>query len=143
MPAATGALAPHILKEGSISIGATDFANIISKSKLVPSQDIVTFTGYIPEAVYQDVNTATWVWQITAVASWAAGGLAKLLHENAGMELDCVFTPNTPTGESASFTIMPTEVPFGGDQGTFNVEDMIVPVIGQPNFTDGDSSSSS
>lgn len=129
-------------RNASLSIGMTDFAGAVTSAMLKPDSKISTLTTLIPAGVYQDKDTTIWTFSLAGVADWAAGGLAKILHDNDGLHLDCVLTPKIGSGvPTATFTIIGSPVPFGGDQGSWNTfASQDFALVGVPVFDDGESS---
>lgn len=132
----------YILRNFVLTLGMADFANSATSAQLKPSSTVSTLKTLIPTGVIQDKDTTAWTFSLAGVADWAAGGLAKILNDNDGLHLDCVLTPKAGSGQpSATFTIVGSPVPFGGDQGswnTFSSQDFAV--VGVPVFDDGESS---
>lgn len=127
---------PFVIRNGSYKISTVEYNSIITKAKLVPSQDVQTLMTAAPAGIIQDVGPVVWVWQVTFGTDWTAStGLAAILNAAAitGGTLDCIMAPKL-LGPNATFTIKAKAVDFGGDVGSFNTTDAEFPVEGAPVF---------
>jgi hypothetical protein len=125
-----------VMRNATITVDATAYANQCTKARLVPDTPIQTLRTLVPDGAIQDVDSAVWSFELSMVQDWTdAQGLARALHDAAGTEVDIVLAPKTG-GVSAAFTCIAMSPPFGGDQGAFTVAEMTLPVVGQPVFTD-------
>jgi hypothetical protein len=115
-------------------VEATDYANQCTSVVLTPDQSTQTLRTMVPDGVVQDVDSAVWTCSINGVQDYkAAQGLARLLTDMAGEQLDIVFTPRKGTGNTtATVTVVAKAVPFGGEQGNFTTFDVELPCIGEP-----------
>lgn len=128
--------APYVIRNGSYKIATVEYNSIITKAKLVPSQDVQTLMTAAPAGIIQDVGPIVWTWQVTFSQDWTAStGLAAILNTAAltGGILAVVMAPKL-SGPNASFNIVSRAVDFGGDVGSFNMTDAEFPVEGQPTF---------
>jgi hypothetical protein len=126
----------YLFRDATITIDDTDYANQITKARLVPDTPIQTVRTLVPDGVIQDVDSTVWSFEITGVQSKSATtSLAAALNTAKGTQVDCVLTPSNGSGNvTASFTIVAVPVDFGGDQGAINTYDATFPVVGQPVF---------
>lgn len=127
---------PFVIRNGSYKIATVEYNSIITKAKLVPSQDVQTLMTAAPSGIIQDVGPIVWVWQVTFGTDWTATtGLADILNTAAltGGQLAVVMAPKL-LGPNATFTIVAKAVDFGGDVGSFNMTDAEFPVEGQPTW---------
>lgn len=128
----------YVMKNSTVKVGATDYANQCSRSRLVPDTPVQTRRTLVPDGVVQDVDTPSWTWEVAALQKNNTGGLAKALRDavTAGTEtLSIEFIPdNGDAKPEATFTIIPMMVPFGGDQGAWADFEAVFPVLGQPVF---------
>lgn len=132
MSAAAGA---HVIKNALVTIEGVEYANQVSKARLVPDQPVQTMRTLDPTGTVQDVDTPVWTLELTGLQINVAGGLAKALRDANGGELDVVLQPKAGTGQAtATFTIMALMPEFGGEQGNWATQDLTFPVNGQPVF---------
>jgi hypothetical protein len=133
MPAPTGAF---VYRDAHITVEAVDYANQLTKARLNPDTPIQTVRTLVPDGAVQDVDSAVWTFEVTALQINKTGGLAKALRDaTPGDELDVVLVPQAGTGNpQATFTILAIPVPFGDDQGKFATFEAAFPVIGSPVF---------
>ncbi|GAB3812095.1 hypothetical protein [Kribbella italica] len=126
----------YVLKDALFTVEATDYANQATSVMLTPEQATQTLRTLVPDGVVQDVDTATWTCAINGIQDYvAAQGLARLLTDMAGQQIDIVFEPKKG-GVSATVTVVAKAVPFGGPQGQFTTFDVELPVVGAPVFGD-------
>lgn len=129
-----------VIRNATVKIGATEYAQQFTKCRLVPSTNTVTLQTMVPEGVVQDTDTPVWTWQVTFAADWTiTTGIASVLNAAAGTDLSVVMAPKLG-GRNATFSIRAMPVDFGGDQGAFNTVDATFPVQGQPVFGTDDES---
>lgn len=134
MPAPTGA---QVFKDALITVDGVDYANQLNKARLVPDQPIQTFRTLVPDGSVTDVDSATWVFELTGLQINIAGGLAEYLRSVTGEEIEVVLQPKTGSGQpTATFTSTALDVEFGGEQGAFLPIDLTLPVKGRPTFGD-------
>lgn len=133
MPAPTGV---HVMRNATITIETVEFANSITKARLVPDTPVQTIRTLVPDGVVQDVDSTTWTFELGGVQVWAANALADILNDNAGSEVDVVLQPKVGTGQDkATFVMIAMPVEFGGEQGNFRTFDASFPVVGTPTFS--------
>lgn len=131
MTAPTGAF---VLKDALVTFDATDFANQVSKVRLVPDVTQETMKTLVPDGIISDV-TVTWTLELSGVQDWETGGFARFLNDNSGDEVTAVIAPRTGTGKrQATVTVVAQPVEFGGEQGAFNTFDVTLLVNGTPTF---------
>lgn len=133
MPAPTGAI---VYKDALITVDGTDYANQLRKGTLVPDQPIQSYKTLVPDGVVQDVDAEVWTFEIEGLQINIAGGLAFYLRGlTAGTQVACVLQPKTGVGlPKATFTAVAMKPPFGGEQGAFLTQTLVLPVIGVPTF---------
>lgn len=131
MAAPSGA---YVLRDATFTVEATDYANQCTSVVLTPEQATQTLRTMVPDGVVQDVDTAVWTCSINGVQDYkAAQGLARLLTEMAGEQIDIIFTPKNGTGNAtATVTVVAKATAFGGEQGTFTTFSVELPVVGAP-----------
>lgn len=132
MPAPTGA---QVYRDALITVDGVDYANQLSKARLVPDQPIQTYRTLVPDGVVQDVDSVVWTFELTGLQINIAGGLAAYLRTNSGLTVAVVLQPKTGVGlPTASFSAIALMPEFGGEQGAFQTIDMTLPVSGGVTF---------
>ncbi|MEU5939406.1 hypothetical protein ABZ807_09465 [Micromonospora sp. NPDC047548] len=132
MPAAVGA---HVYKNALVTIATIQYANQVTKARLVPDQPVQTLRTLVPDGVLQDVDSPVWTFELAGLQINVTGGLAKALRDANGGELEVILQPKVGTAQAtATFTIVALMPEFGGEQGNWLTQDLSLPVIGQPVF---------
>jgi hypothetical protein len=133
MAAPTGAI---VYKNAIVTIDEVEYANQCTKARLVPDVPIQTVRTLVPDGVVQDVDSAVWTFEVSALQINTAGGLALALRTAApGDEIDVILQPKAGFSQpKATFTVMALPAPFGGDQGAFLTMELVFPVKGAPVF---------
>lgn len=132
MPAPTGA---RVFRDALITVDGTDYANQLTKARLVPDQPEQTMRTLVPDGVVSDVDSVVWTLEITGLQIDIAGGLAAYLRTNNGLNLAWVLQVKTGAGmPKATFTATAKMPEFGGEQGAFLPIDLTMPVVGAPVF---------
>jgi hypothetical protein len=136
MPAPTGAF---VAKNATVTIDAVQYANQVRIARLVPDQPVQTYRTLVPDGAVQDVDSAVWTFELTGLQINKEGGLARALRAlTPGETVAVILAPQAGEGDSAAFTIMGVQPPFGGEQGAFATMELVFPVVGSPVFTDLD-----
>jgi hypothetical protein len=128
----------HVIKNAVFTVDEDDYANQATKIRLVPDQDTQTLRTMVPDGTITDTDSPVWELELAGVQDFGALSLGAALRTAAaaGADLDVVYQPKAGTGQDkATFTIRPTQIPFGGEQGNFRTFDVTIPVIGAPVFT--------
>lgn len=133
MSAPTGA---HVMRNASVKIGTTDYANQVTKARLVPETPVQTLRTLVPDGVVSDVDSTVWTLELSGVQDWTeTTGIADALNDANGTQLTLTLAPKAVTGQkTATVTIIAMPVEFGGEQGNFRLFDATFPVIGQPTW---------
>lgn len=124
-------------KDAIVTIDATTYEGQVRKARLVPSQDVQTYRVSIPSGTVQDTNAATWVLELEGLQINHSNGLAKALRdaEEASDTLDVIIQPKRGSAQpTATVTITPLQIPFGGEEGKFLDFDLSFPVNGKPTW---------
>lgn len=133
MPAVTGHIG--VLKDSLIEIEGTDYANQMTRSRLVPETPSQSLRTLVPDGTVTDTDSASWTWEVAGLQKHATGGLAKLLNDAApGDLLEVVYQPRKGVvGQPEyTFTVVAKKVPIGGDQGAFATFEAVLEVQGEP-----------
>lgn len=132
MPAPTGA---HVYKNALVTVDDVQYANQVTRARLVPDTPIQTVRTLVPDGVVQDVDSTVWVFELSGLQINIASGLAKALRDAAGTEIEVVLQPKVGLSQpTATFTILALPGEFGGEQGSFLTTEMELPVVGAPVF---------
>lgn len=124
-----------VMRNALLTFDETEFQAQATRARLVPDQNIQTLRTLVPDGVITDVDSAVWTLELSGVQDWETGGLANYLHTNAGSIVEVVMAPVNTTGKKqATFDVRIIEPPFGGDQGSFAMIELELPVQGQPVF---------
>jgi hypothetical protein len=131
MAAPTGAF---VLKNSSITIATVEYANQITKARLVADTPVQTVRTLVPDGQVSDTDSALWTFELSFLQINSTGGLALALRTaSPGTQMAVVYTPALGTGNAKmTFTMVSLPPPFGGDQGQYMVAEMTFAVIGQP-----------
>ena len=126
----------YVLRDASVSVEATEYANQCTRARLVPDTPIQTVRTLVPDGIVQDVDSPSWVFEVAALQKNDTGGLAKALRDaTPGAQLDVILVPKDGLSmPQATFTILALPVLFGGEQGSFGDFEASFPVVGQPVF---------
>ncbi|MGW3619485.1 hypothetical protein [Micromonospora arida] len=130
MPAPTGA---HVMRHAIVTIDEVEYANQVTKVRLVPDTPVQTMRTLVPDGAVTDVDSTVWTLELSGLQIWIANGLAKALNDAAGTEIEVTIQPKVGTGQStATCTIVAKPIEFGGEQGSFRSFEADFPVIGEP-----------
>jgi hypothetical protein len=133
MSAVTGYIG--VLKNSSIEIEGTDFANQMTRSRLVPDVPGQQVRTLVPDGTVSDTDSASWTWEIAGIQKVNTGGLVTMLNAaTPGTLLDVEWEPvkDTITQPHYVFQVVAQPVPIGGDQGAFAQFEAVLQVAGQP-----------
>lgn len=126
----------HVMRDATITVDTIQFANSITKARLVPDNPIQQLRTLVPDGIVTDVDSAVWTLELSGVQVHGVGGLAKALNDAAGTEVSVVLQPKVGSGQDvATFTMMAMNIEFGGEQGAFRLFEATFPVIGAPIFS--------
>lgn len=132
MPAAAGAV---FGKSSVITFDGDTFTNEISKARFVPQQEIQTYKTLVPDGTQSDQDNPVWTLELTALQIHAATGLAAAMRAAAGTTVEFVIQPKAGTGQpTGTADIIVPAVPFGVEQGAWEVMDLTIPVVGEPTW---------
>lgn len=134
MPAPVGA---KVFKNAVVTIDAVEYANQLSRARLVPETNTQTFRTLVPDGSVSDDDSPVWTFELAGLQINVANGLAKALRDaTPGEELEVELQDEAGVGKPmATFTMKAKPVPFGGTTGQFlQMEDLTFAVVGQPVF---------
>nr|WP_254069106.1 IPT/TIG domain-containing protein [Herbiconiux sp. VKM Ac-2851] len=107
-------LAPLVIKDAVLQIGADQFEKAVSNVTFTPSANAVTWAG-IGGNSFTDTSVATWQVSISYVQDWdTAGSLSQYLFANEGATVAGVFRPRSGSGPSFSVNLALTPGAIGG-----------------------------
>lgn len=124
-----------VMKNSLVSFAGTDYANQLTRARLVPEAPSSTLRTLVPDGAITDVDSAVWTFEIAGLQKHATGGLAAVLNAaTPGDLLAVIFEPAkaVTTQPHYVFTVVAKPVPAGGDQGGQAVFEIVLDVIGQP-----------
>lgn len=127
-----------IMRNASTTFSTTEYKQQLTKAELVPETSVEQLKTLDPNTVHSDVDTATWTFDIAGVQDWrVTQGLADFLHANHGQTVEVVLQPRPGSGQRiATFDVICMSPNFGGEQGSWALMELSLPVDGQPVFTE-------
>lgn len=137
MPAATNYLG--VLRDSLVELDGTDYANQMTRARLVPEVPTQTVRTLVPDGAINDVDSPAWTFEIAGIQKLATGGLLKKLNDaNPGDLISVEWEPKTGvTGQPHyEFQVRAKPAPIGGDQGAFATFELVLEVEGEPVTTD-------
>lgn len=127
----------RVMRDATVKIEAVEYANQCVKVRFVPDQSIQVQRTLVPDGAITDTDSPTWTCEMTILQKNETGGLAKAIRDAAiGSDLDVIFAPQATVDASATVTavLRAIAIPFGGEQGSFNNLEIVLPVVGSPTF---------
>ncbi len=124
-----------IMRDSTVTINGTEYNAQLNKVRFVPDTPMEQMPVLVPTGTITDISTTTWTCELGGVQDNGSGSLGAALRAAAGTLMSVVFQPRTGTGQdkiTASVMGMPIE--FGGEQGSWRMFDITLPVDGQPTF---------
>lgn len=128
-------LAPIILNDVVLLVGADNYEKHVSKVVLTPTSTIVKWTGVTPTAKHNFPTTPDWVIDIDYAQDWAtANSFSQYLFDNAGQLKVFKIKPKKPTTTGPTWTISAycTPGPIGGEADAVAVGSVQLGAVGQP-----------
>ena len=130
MPAHPGAF---VLRDAVLKLGGTTFTNQTWKVQLTPDTPIVQQRTLVPDGTISDVDSATWVMEITGLQDFETSGLADFLRDNAGNVVTFEYAPKAGSGKAKwTGSLIAVHPPIGGEQGSFAEMELELPIVGAP-----------
>lgn len=125
-----------IMRNASTRFSTTEYKSQLTKAELVPDTTVEQLKTLDPAVVHSDVDTASWTFAIAGVQDWTVTtGLAEFLHANHGKTAEVVLQPRPGTGQrTATFTVICMSPNFGGEQGSWALMELELPVDGTVTF---------
>lgn len=133
MPAATNYLG--VLKDSLFEVEGQDYANELTRVRLVPDVPTQTIRTLVPDGAISDVDSPSYTLEIAGIQKLATGGFLKLLNDSEpGTLLDVTWEPLTGVVGQPQYTFQVKSMPgpVGGDQGAFATFEMVLTVEGIP-----------
>lgn len=126
-----------IMRNASTTFDTAEYKQQLTKAELVPDAPVEQLKTLDPSVIHTDVDTATWNFEIAGIQDWVVSqGLADFLHTNHGQTAEVVLQPRPGAGQRiATFTVMCMSPNFGGEQGSWALMELTLPVDGVPAFT--------
>lgn len=132
MPPVTGA---RVYRNAKVTIDTVEYANQLTKARLVPDQPVQVQRTLVPDGAVVDVDSPVWTFEIAGLQVNKPAGLAAALRAASGTEVDVVLQPHLGAAEAtATFTVLALMPEFGGEQGNWLTQELSLPVVGQPVF---------
>lgn len=127
-----------LMRNASTTFDTTEYKSQLTKAELVPDTAVEQLKTLDPNTVHTDVDSATWTFEIAGVQDWVvAQGLSDFLHDNHGERVEVVLQPRPGGGQRiATFTVVAMSPNFGGEQGSWALMELSLPVDGVPAFTE-------
>ena len=125
-------IAPIVLKDCTLKIGADNYETNVSSVEFVPTASSVTWKGLTPTAQFTSVGGATWVANLAYAQDWdTPNSLSQYLYDNEGASIVADFAPrNGGPGFRATLVITPGSI--GGAVDTVAVATASLGVQGKP-----------
>jgi hypothetical protein len=126
----------HVIRNALITLEGTEYANQVTKARFVPDTPIQVQRTMVPDGAVTDIDSTVWTLELSGLQIHGTGGLAKALTDAAGTEVEIVVQPKAGVGqEVATATVVALPVEFGGEQGSFRLMELELPVVGVPEFS--------
>lgn len=109
------AVAPLVLKDVTITLGANGYEKHVSSVKFVPKSTTIEFQGMTPSAAFTDTTVQTWTCEIEYVQDWeTTNSLSKYLLAGAGTAVAATFKPKAAGSPSFAATLSLQSGEIGG-----------------------------
>jgi len=129
---ATIGIAPIVLKDVTLKIGADNYEANVSSVEFVPTASTVTWKGLTPSAQFTSIGNATWVCNLAYAQDWeTVNSLSQYLLDNEGEAVVADFYPEDG-GQGFRATIVLTPGAIGGTVDTVAVGSVSLGVQGKP-----------
>ncbi len=128
----------YVLRNPTITLGATTYAGQLTRARLVPDVQRQTGKTLDPNTVYHDVDSPSWTLALSGYQGWEQGsGICDYLNDNHGLSVAVVLTPRPGSGQkSAAFNVIAQVVEFGGERGAWATFEVELGVVNAPVFSD-------
>ena len=126
------AVAPLVLKDTLLTIGANDFQKHVDQVIFTPSASQISWTG-LGGNTHTDVSTATWALTLKYAQDWeTANSLSQYLFANEGLSVAMTFKPKAAGAKSFTATVLITPGAIGGDVNAYATATVTLGVTGKP-----------
>jgi hypothetical protein len=116
----------------AVPVDHGDFEAHVSQVQFDPTTPTVTFKGMTPRSSRSFAGDTTWMCALGLAQDWETpGALSRLLHENAGSELEFTFEPKRG-GTTVTATIVALPGAIGGGVDSVPQASVQLPVQGWP-----------
>lgn len=123
---------PFTMKDVTLSIGADDYKQHVSRVRFEPTVPQVKWKGLAPTASFTDQGLADWVCNLAIAQDWDdPTSLANYLLDNEGTQVDATFEP-VNGGQAFTATIILAPPAIGGDVDTVAAAEVSCGVVGRP-----------
>jgi hypothetical protein len=126
-----------IMRNASTTFDTSEYKQELTKAELVPDAPVEQLRTLDPTVIYSDVDSSTWTFDIAGVQNWVVSqGLADFLNDNHGGTVEVVLQPRPGAGQRiATFNVICMSPNFGGEQGSWALMELSLPVDGVPVFS--------
>ena len=125
-------IAPIVLKDALLKIGADNYEANVSAVEFVPSASSVPWKGLTPTASFTDMGSATWVCNLTFAQDWeTTNSLSQYLLDHEGEQVEVEFRP-VSGGAGFAATLVLTPGSIGGSVDSVAVSSVSLGVQGKP-----------
>ena len=128
----------HVIKNMLFEVDTVDYANQVTKVQLVPDQATQTLKVGVPSGTITDTDSATWTLALAGVQDFGTGSLGAAIRTAyaSGTTLEIEYQPVAGVGQDkAVFEVKGIALPFGGEVGQFRTFDVVLPVMGEPTWS--------
>lgn len=126
-------IAPLVLKDVLMQIGANNYETALSAAQFVPTASSVSWQGLTPSSSFTDVSSATWAAALTFAQDWdTPQSLSEFLFDNEGQTVPATFRPRNGRGSSFTTNLVITPGAIGGTVNTFNEATVNLGCTGKP-----------
>lgn len=122
-----------VIKSLIAEFDSTAYQSQLTKAELVPDTAVEQLKLLDGETA-SDVDDPSWTFQVAGVQDHkATQGLANFLRINHGTKVEVTFQARPGVGEQvATFDVVAMAPNFGGEQGSWNLMELELPVDGAP-----------
>jgi hypothetical protein len=132
------AVAPFVMKEVSLMIGADEYNCAVRAVTLTPTTNIVEWESLCEDGSGQEAGKTTWSLDIEYYQDWQVDSFADHLATNIGEQAVIKFNPHGdtvgPTNPTFTVNVFLVGGAVGGTVNEFATATVSLPVIGQPTY---------
>lgn len=114
------AVAPLVLKDVILKLGADTYEKHVSAVTFTPSSSTISWQGLEPSAKFTNVTAAEWACALDYVQDWETeDSLSLFLFEHEGESVPAEFSPRSGSGPSFTSTLTITPGAIGGTVNSY------------------------